>query len=272
MNDNKMIQLHGEKYTKTHAEYFLKNIKGDIWTNDPDDSMESRDFYSSYWQDVLSSDVGLFRGDTIISFMTIAGCTIRSLPIYCNGKFEMPGSSEERLRIITESKEVSDIFKEKFKRFYDINHTFANFMPLIKTEEYYKPQYSPYLQYVKNNDYHEFPDLFFAAIRLYYYDKDKSNPKFSKDSNPKYFNIFGTGRDGWHNFVEQNYLQDFFIDDKYKELIQLAPQSVEIPYTEKIAKNLSDEEKKKCIQQIEISVANAVTIIENRASRLARTK
>ena len=261
-------ELNEQSMKLINAEYFLKNIEGDFWTNDPDDTMEARGFYSSYWRDIISRDIGLFRGDTILSFNTIAGCIIRLLSIY-NENFEMPQSSRERLDIITESKEVSDSIKENFKRFYDIYHTFSNFMPVIKTEKYYKKGDSPYLQYVKNNDYHEFPDLFFAAIRLYYHDKDKSNDKFLADINPKYFDIFGAGDEGWRNFVEKNYLQDFFIDaDGYRDLIQLAPES-NMPYNKRIVECLSVKDKNECMQQISIFLTNAVMIIERRASRLA---
>ena len=152
-------------------------------------------------------------------------------------------------------------------------------MPLIKIENYYTlSKDNPYLQYVKNKDYHEFPDLFFDAIRLHYCDKDKdkSNPKFSKDSNPKYFEIFGTKQDGWRNFVEKNYLQDFFEDDsnnKYVKFRKLAPQNnINMPYTEKIAKNLSDEEKEICKQEVNIFLDNAVEIIQRRALRFTETK
>lgn len=250
---------------------FLKNIEGDIWTDDPDDSIESRNFYSSYWKDILNRNIGLFRGDTIFSFNTVAGCMIRLLPIY-NGKFKMPQSQEDRLDIITNSKDIGDPLKKKFKRFYAIYHTLANFMPLVRLKEYHKRNGSPYLQYVKNDDYHEFPDLFLKDIFLHY-EKGKSNYKFLKDNNLKYFNYFGKGIDGWRNFVKQNHLQDFFEDDEFKVFVQLAPsEGVKMPYNILIAKNLSDEEQNECIRQIGIFLTNAIRIIENRALRLENLK
>lgn len=248
------------------SNFFLRSIKGDIWTDDPDNSMESRNFYSKYWKDILKRNIGLFRGDTILSFNTITGCMIRLLPIY-DTKFKMPQSKEDRLEIITNSKEIEDKLKAKFKAFYTIYHSYANFMPLVKLENYYKRNSSPYLQYVKSDDYHEFPDLFFKDVFLYY-DKGKSNPNFSKDNNLKYFNYFGEGMDGWRNFVKKNYLQDFLKDEEFTEFVQLAPSAgVRMPYQAYIARSLSDDEKNECIENIDIFVTNAIRIIQNRAIR-----
>ena len=53
----------------------------------------------------MDADIGIYRGDTIISFNTIAGGFIRLLKVYKDG-LKMPSSSEGRLEVIKNSVEV----------------------------------------------------------------------------------------------------------------------------------------------------------------------
>lgn len=172
---------------------FLKEIKGDMFTNDPDDSMVARKFYLEFWGAFLTkgSIELVYRGDTLLSFKTIAGCMIRLLGEY-NGE-NMPESSKERLKMINDSmdKLIDKDLKEKFKEFYKKYHTLANFMPLVKLNTCCRSENSSYLQYVKRCSYKEFPDQFFGAIRKYYY-KEESNEKFDYQENKAYFEMFGS--------------------------------------------------------------------------------
>lgn len=254
---------------------FLKEIEGD-GTNDPDDSMLAREFYSEFWLGVLDKNIGRYRGETILSFNTIAGCLIRLLPIYKEAGFIMPKSGKERLDLIKSSNEIGKELKEKFIKFYRIYHTLANFMIFIKPNNYYKNKNS-YLQYVKNREYHEFPDLLLKDIYLYYKTGGLGgNPKFRIDTNLSYFNSFGEGLNGWRKFIEENYLQDFFKDDKdYSILIQLAPaDDVHLPYRQdNVEEIFNDTEKKnRCIHEIDKFVNNAILIIEKRAMTFSKYK
>ncbi len=253
---------------------FLKEIKGDVWTNDPDDSMIAREFYSEFWSEILDKKIGCYRGETILSFNTIAGCMIRLLSIYREKGFSMPECGEKRLELILSSNEISMELKEKFSKFYRVYHTLANFMIFIKpNNKYYKIEDNPNLQYVKNRDYHEFPDLLLKDIYLFYKTGgEKCNTMFFKDTNLGYFKSYGNGMSGWIKYVKENYLQDFFEDyEEYSTLIKLAPaDDVKLPYNQKKASELFDkvEESKKCVQEIDKFLSNAVIIIERRAVTL----
>lgn len=254
---------------ETSNNEFLKRINGDVWTDDSDNSEEAKAFYSKYWAEVLGRNTGLFAGDTILSFSTIAGCMIRVLPVYYTEDFKIPADDLGRLNIITESENFSESIKENFKKFYEIYQSLANFMPLIKPAMFYKTnKISPDLKQVKNWDYNEFPDLFFKGIKNYYIEEEH-NKKFSADLNGKYLDDFGVKEDGWKNFVEQNYLQDFFKDEQYSDVKQLTPvKGIKLPYNKAIAKKMSVNVKDQCVEQVGIFVKNAVAIIEARAERL----
>ncbi|QSX04781.1 hypothetical protein JYG23_08680 [Sedimentibacter sp. zth1] len=145
---------------------------------------------------------------------------------------------------------------EEFELFYKKYHTFANFMPIIKPRKDYEGmKVNPYLQYVKNYTYHEFPDVFFEAIRNYFLNSGATNEKFNMGNNPAYFDSFGIGEVGWKNFV------------------QLSPlKNVKLPYTQKKLKNLTDTEKILAMGSIHNFLCNAIEIIDNRAKRLARAR
>lgn len=249
---------------------YLKNISGDKFTNDPDDSMKAREHYLKYWGDHWKEkecDNMLFRGDTIISFNTVAGCMIRLLPIYEEKDFSMPSGSKERLDIIMDSKEVEDDLKSNFQTFHQYYHTLANFMPLVKLKTYVARKESPYLQFVKSDDYHDFPDLFFIAIKKYY-TGERDNTKFNHQDNKDFFDSFGKDKDGWKAFVEKNYLQDFFEDKQYNKVVELSPNNIKMPY-QKLGK-MNDVDKKNCIEAIGKFLIKAIKIIENRARRFEK--
>lgn len=262
----------------------IENNNGTISSKDPDNTKIAREFYAKYWDlkqsehwawgkigngicDAFSEEYIEYRGETIISFNTVAGGLIRMLPIYKEEGFDMPKSSEERLNIIMESN-VSPKLKDKFKIFYDRYHTLANFMPLILVKDGKSPKESSYLQYVKNYDYHDFPDLFFKSVRNYYLECN-SNPKFENAVNRSYFDKFGKGDSGWNNFIEKNYLQDYLENG---EFIELTPNSVKFPYNKKIALSLDMNERNNCIEYIEMFLDKAIRIIENRAERLEKIR
>jgi hypothetical protein len=266
----------------------LDNIPGDELSYDPDHTKTAREFYVEFWGKTLSDSisdydgaVGKYRSDTIISFNTIAGCMIRTT----NYKGDMPPTNcqEKRLSIIKEHAN-DDMFK-KFEDFFEVYHSLANFMPLV-----YESPWCINLNSVKGSPFNgllgngqtrkafrDFPDLFFEDIRKYYCcGPDYAAEEFSFRYNEAYFAEFRKKGDGdaesrWVNFVEKNYLQDFFTgkDGSYLTFKQLSPDEyITMPYRQK---KLSDEEKEKCEEQVSTFLKNAIEIIQARAKRLEKT-
>ena len=272
---------------------------------DPDHSMKAREFYTKYWCETLSpkvecynATVGNYRGETIISFGTMSGCFIRLLPDYSPGGYKMPKDHVKRLEKIRETdagvfgkseESYVECVKTQFTKLYKQSHSFANFMPLI-----YESPWCINLNCVKGNAtnglhgdgtvreaFHDFPDLFFNSIRAYYLEGHEHAPEeFNIRYNRVYLAKFGgegCGIYGWRNFVERNYLQDYFeIEDKgsceYARFIQLAPKA---PTNEKMpykGRNLNIDDKRDCLREIGTFLGNALKIIENRADRLAGKK
>ena len=117
----------------------------------------------------------------------------------------------------------------------------------------------------KNLLYKEFPDLFFAGVREFAYSNKKYGPEvFYVENNKEYFEEFQC----WANYVERNYLQDFFVDEKYVIFVQLAPLTWRFPFYFPIAKSLTDDERQECITLICKFLTNASEIIKKRAKRL----
>lgn len=279
-------------YTK---EELLKEVKGDILSDDPDDTRIAREFYSKYWP-ILSSNIddydgsiGKYRGETIISFNTIAGCMIRLLPISSVGFFSMPRKTVERLGVILASRipgiesAREDEIKQNFIRLYEIYHSLANFMPL-PMDKWIEQNQNPCnktnivnMNQAKGSQhrkcdcthYYDFPDLFFKDLRRLHFDEpegnDRAKPHFlESEINTEYIKKFKS----WNEFIENNYLQDFFADREYDEFIQLAPISGKFPYTQTIADTLREDERKTCMEQIFTFLETAIKIIEKRAERL----
>ncbi len=249
-----------------------------------DNCKKAREFYGLFWPKVMNLNYYcknderdkkvVYSGETIISFRTIAGAMIR-LTSYYNGK-NVPKSSKERLEKIVDadSKEVSCDLKKKFKEFYKLYHTDANFMPLPKTCS------STSLNSLKGRGgkYHDFPDLFFSDIKKYFCgdasyrealrnvtSKESDRCACGKLINRVYLDSFGSGEKGWKNFVELNYLEDFFEDDNYSEFVKLAPKIKKFPYKKR---KLSEDDKTKCVEEINEFLDNAIKIIEARSKRI----
>jgi len=283
---------------------YLEELKGDELSLDGDHTRKAREFYAKFWANTLSGDVAdysgfddksrsddilTYRGDTIISFNTIAGAMIRLLPEYFEKGLPPTGTldcQERRLEIILNSNDVSDEIKEKFKTFYHTYHTLANCMPLVIDKE-------ANLNNRKNQNWNDFPDMFFEAVKAFIYDYDWAHIKdLSKGNNPKYIRKFYNEKDEnlmqWKKFVESNYLQSFFYDDDYSESIPLSPViydskqgdnsstkvSMILPFgidAQKRAQLIlnNDELKEKCKKYILTFLTNAINIIETRAKTLA---
>ena len=238
---------------------FLEPVSGDELSNDLDHTKEARIFYAEYWGKTLSDSVldydgsvGNYRGETIFSFNTIAGCMIWLTDF--DGRMPPTGTldcQEKRLDIIKEY--APDNISEQFEKFHGIYHTLANFMPLIRGEVH--------LNLVKGGrPYHDFPDLFLKDLRNRMPEK-----VFCDKINNAYFSRYVS----WDEFIKRNYIQDFFTDDTFMEVLQLAPSDdVGMPYSYAMKIKDDDEKKEKCIGCIESFLTNATKIIEKRAERL----
>ncbi|MCL2019891.1 MAG: hypothetical protein FWG70_09060 [Oscillospiraceae bacterium] len=259
---------------------FLEEVIG----GDPDHTGEARRFYAKYWADVLGSakedyngEDGNYRGDTIISFRTMAGCLIRLTDF----KGDIPTSQKGRLDIIENQADVPDKLKVKFKEFYEKYHSLANFMPLPANPN------SINLNLMKNRSYNDFPDSFFKDVREYFISNFEKGPdEFLVEDNKDYFVKFGTGEGGWKNYVEKNYLQTFFEygkDDGYEKFKELAPTDKDKNMPYKGYKKWENDEwiplkGKKLLESVEIEVCkneileflkNACEIIVERAKTLS---
>ena len=85
--------------------------------------------------------------------------------------------------------------------------------------------------------------------------------------NGQYFKRFNN----WNQFVERNYLQDFFQKSDFEHTVSLTPSKEFFPsYIYSRLSKLPEEKKKECIEQISIFLTNAIMIITARAERLAR--
>lgn len=271
------------------ALFYLTEIKE---KGDADNTKPARKFYYEFWKDLYSTESSNsvnskeqkfdLRGDTIISFATMAGCIIRLLA-FDDIKKGMPKSNKDRLDIIMNSERISDQMKHNFKYFYKIYHSLANFMPLVQTKK------NTNLNSIKGDAtgrYHDFPDLFFEDIRNYYIGSKFKSDKFAcavsscecnaytndRKKNLKYLDYFGNGLEGWKQFVEKNYLQCFFEDKEYSIFKKLVPNKdlSSFPYRKKRS-CLSQEKTKECLNEIDIFLVNAITIIEKRATLLVNT-
>lgn len=269
----------------------LRNIQGDCYSKDPDHTYEAREFYSIYWEHNLSGEFDeydgkynscnpQYRGETIISFNTMAAGLIRTSKYFEPNT--MPKTSQKRLGMLLSFEDISDNLKDKFKNFYERYHTLANFMPFIYDEwidDYWvaeherKAQKEDYsnLNQVKGVQFHDFPDLFFKVIKEEGYDKffslNEKYPFLNSKLNLEYFTNMDKFLNNWKTYVEANYLQDLFEDDEYTTFIKLAPSHKKFPYRSKM---LNEKEIQEIRQEIEEFLDNALKFIEKRAERLEK--
>jgi hypothetical protein len=208
---------------------FEKNL--DTSNIDPDTSSQANEFYREFWGKSLSHNLddygkeSMYRGDTIISFNTIAGGTLRTAGF----NKEMPKDAQKRFMCILDPKlNIPLKIVNHFALLYYLYHTPANFMPLPNDEK-------NNLNKLKFSNYKDFPDAFFKDIKKYEYSETKNDKipshfenNNSNQKNNEYFRKFKT----WKDFVEKNYLQDFFECEKYKTLIPLKPNCPKFPYIE----------------------------------------
>lgn len=168
---------------------YLEAVNADKLSSDSDHTKKAREFYVRFWGGVLEDykgEIGLFRGETIITFMTVSGCLIRTLS--CFSGRNMPKTSRERLDFIANSEEVSDCMKESFTRFFKLYLTRANFMPLVHAGKKHS------LNLAKGSavgKYHDFPDLFFRDVYNYIYAECSGEHRiFDNAINRQYFDEF----------------------------------------------------------------------------------
>ena len=267
---------------------FLSEVPPDELSGDPDHTNESRKFYSKYWGKTLSNEssdyngsLKKYRGDTIISFNTMTRCMISLLPIYKDSNLILGKTDQGTLLdIILQSDDVSDNLKEKFEKFHTLCHCLANFMPMVYDKWNFdkKPQFTDLknLNQAKGSylKYNDFPDLFFSDIRRFGFSEEpydeeekKEHAVYFTETNGQYFKRFNN----WNQFVERNYLQDFFQKSDFEHTMSLTPSKEFFPsYIYSRLSKLPEEKKKECIEQISIFLTNAIMIITARAERLAR--
>lgn len=237
---------------------YLDNIQGDKRSNDPDDTLIAISFYIDKWRKKLELTniedyEKRYRGETLISFATLAGAYIRCLDQY-NGS-NMPGTKRGRLEFIINAKDASVDDKMKFSLFYHLYHSCANFIPFPKNKKEYN------FNSIKGSatgKYKDFPDIFFKDIKAYF-DGEKEIDFLANAKNRNYLNKFTC----WNDFVESNYLQDYFKDDEYKEFKKIKVAE-KIPYTKKY---MSDSQKKEYKAAITKSIELSISIIILRANR-----
>ncbi len=272
-------------------EYFLQEIVGDEYSIDPDQTMISRMFYAKYWGKILSDDVnmydgaiGNYRGETIISFKTMAGALIRATKDYITGIIkEMPSDQLERLDIIVKSDDIRQSIKDKFSLFYKRYHSLSNFMPLVceqwinnswSKEDNRKAKCKDYknLNQVKGKYFRDCPDKFYEYVYDKVYQKnghfnDYNDPVFISEVNQNYFNKFVT----WNDFIEKNYLQDLFVDeDGYYTFIKLSPIIKRFPYRKYNDINADIKHIEAVHNEIEEFLDNALRFFDKRAERLVK--
>ncbi len=236
-------------YTK---EELLCNIRND-------NVEEAWEFYRECWG---ISDKKVFTGETIISFNTVANCTIRMFEKYLKGKIII--KQADKLTEISCS-DLPQTIKDKFNIFYSLYHSRANFMLFPKGGK--SGGYT--LQSVKGSRYHDFPDLFLKDVRQYYIGGEVS---CVGEKNTAYFDIFGKGEEGYKNYIEYNYLQDLFIDEEYRIPIKLSPcRDIKMLYR-KPSHIPCDDEKEAFYEYVNTFLDKAAYIITKRAERLAESK
>ena len=262
----------------SNNKYLEEVISDELSKKDPDHTGKAREFYAKFWHGSLSNydgAIGNYRGDTIISFNTVAGWMICMLPIF-KGDFKLPKTAKKRLKTILEAddEDVCNSIKENFMSFHKIYHALANFMPVINEKWGQKPIVNLNQAKGLNPRYRDFPDLFFKDVKDFYM-KDYGIlefPIFKNGMNKNYFKEFGCSSVGWKEYIEANYLQDFFTDDSYMQCVQIAPDGIKVKmppskYGSYFAKMLK-EDREIYKNYIANFLTIAISIIEKRAKRL----
>ena len=251
---------------------FTSEVIGDRYSADPDSAGKSREFYAKYWENTLSPNCAdystagkaIYRGDTTISFNTIAGSVLRLVMTA-----DMPQGSFARLQAIQSSELITDDLKRQFTEFQKLYHSLANFLPL--PDDKWHRHTNMNTAKGASAAYHDFPDLFYQAVHDQVFGGPNAvvtEPVFTTNKSLAYFKRFNCQ---WRQFVEQNYLQDFFTDDTYNEFIRLAPTDTDIVLY-RARKVVTPMDRENGMAYAQYFLTTAITILNNRASRLADSK
>ena len=146
--------------------FFTSEVIGDKYSTDPDSAGKSRKFYAKYWDNTLSPNCtdystagkAIYRGDTTISFNTIAGSVLRLVMTA-----DMPQGSFARLQAIQSSELITDDLKRQFTEFQKLYHSLANFLPL--PDDKWHRHTNMNTAKGASAAYHDFPDLFYQPLR-----------------------------------------------------------------------------------------------------------
>lgn len=166
-------------------------------SGDPDDSLEAKEFYKSYFPWALDK---IMRGDTMCSFGTTFGAcnksTNKDLQSLVNGTSWKRGYT----------KEVFDsIYKDKVIMFREKYHSLANFWIMPRALNTWRGKRT-------QGDYF---DIFLNCIRNYYLDANQNSleviNKFNEKEIKEWLDYFGEKQDGWKEFIKSNYLYAYII-------------------------------------------------------------
>lgn len=269
--------------------YLLKEIKS-VYDEDADNTFLTYNFFRKYFSKLKMDqfeenesqvkEIVSVRGDTIISFNTIAGAILRlsnfngAIP---NDK-DSPYYDSGRNRLLLIQQNADSIPSEvliKINEFHSIYHSFSNFMPLPRT---------PFnkINSIKSVQFQDYPDVFLLSFKAHFFDQqsnifDKIN---ASDTLTNYFKSFNNH---WDEFVEELCLQPFFKDDQYqitKSLtIQKQLSNGLFPYKsnqliEKINHRISNSDienyKKECFEHILQFLILSIDIIKQRSELLSK--
>ncbi len=254
---------------------FLKEVTGTKISSDPDNAQVSREFYANYWKflsddiETYSAQIGGYRGETIISFRTMATVLLRTSKYYKGNNIPDKGDkSKKRLDLIQEWDDIPQGLKKKFEEFYKKYHSLANFMPLPNEKWHCKKN----LNEIKGIEpkYRDFPDAFYRVIRENVYTNHgnlEDNSFLNSEYNKKYFDKFSS----WKEYVEKNYLQDLFLDEEYTKFIKLKPTNEKTPYKDHKNK-LSNNDISDIRNEVKEFLDNALAFIDKRAERLSKVQ
>lgn len=220
------------------------------------------------------------RGDTIISFNTIAGVILRlsNFNGFMPDDTEAPfyDGGESRLFLIKQNAEsIPDEILIKINEFHSIYHSFSNFMPLPKTP-------CNQINSIKSVQFKDYPDEFLLSFKAHFF--DQKNNMFDKikpsDNITNYLEPF---HNHWNEFVEELCLQPFFQDDQYHTpKILTIPKQLSngiFPYKNnqminKINHYVTNVEienyRQECFHYILIFLTLAIDIIKERAELLTK--
>lgn len=176
--------------------FFTSEVIGDKYSTDPDSAGKSRKFYAKYWDNTLSPNCtdystagkAIYRGDTTISFNTIAGSVLRLVMTA-----DMPQGSFARLQAIQSSELITDDLKRQFTEFQKLYHSLANFLPL--PDDKWHRHTNMNTAKGASAAYHDFPDLFYQAVHDQVFGGPNAvvtEPVFTTNKSLAYFKLFST--------------------------------------------------------------------------------